>query len=302
MKKTLLFLIAAGTLLVASCSKDEAPAPQNEGIKLNLKIAGPGAGVDTKAAKKAWTAGDKLNIWLDNNAEQTEPDLIITYDGTEWKAGSFRTGCTPNASGKIAFLYEGYNDVSTKYYTTNWYANRMWFTPKRPKEDNPGGDSFCRPLIVLCDNIDYTFSSNTLTATVISSDWYFETKFKVLIKQHASLKDADYYNLQVHNTTHSTSEAYEYADQCGAFIIIPDNPVTIIGNGSANYKGWAGGVKEADGIAFYYSSFVATGDDITFTLMEYEGTTKTYSVTNKTISAKDKGKCNGITLKYENFN
>ncbi len=78
--------MAAGALMAASCNKTDNPAPQEEGIKLNLTIAGSGA--DTKAAKKAWAAGDKLNIWFGALAgEQTVADLIITYNGSEWQAG-----------------------------------------------------------------------------------------------------------------------------------------------------------------------------------------------------------------------
>lgn len=304
MKKTFLFLIAAGALMMASCTKDVVPAPETEGIKLNVKIAGPGG--DTKAAKKSWAVGDKLNIWFDVIAgEQEEPDLIITFDGSDWTAGALRAGCTPNASGKILFLYEGYNDLSSAHYTYQWYSVGEWFTPKAPKYKGGGDvmDSYCRPLVFYAENLNYTFSANTLTVTINSSNWYFQTMFKVLIKTHASMdKAAECYNLQVYNTS-----ASEYPGTNGAWIISPDGGTySSIFGGSANYYGWTGGVQEADGIAFYYSDFTATAANITFTLEEnggtgYGGVTKTYSVTGKTLDATLTDRCVGVALNYGSF-
>ena len=294
MKKTFLFLIAAGALMMASCTKDVVPAPETtEGIKLNLSIAGPGG--DTKAAKKAWAAGDKLNVWFDGLAgEQTEPDLILTFDGTQWTAGALRAGCTPNASGYIMFLYEGHNDVSSAHYNYSWYSDRQWFTPKSCKVYF---DAYCRPLVFYAFGLEYTFSANTLTATINSSDWKFQTRFKVLIKTHASMdKDPDYYQLQVQNTTTST-----YAESSGAWIVVPGTPYNTVGRGSSNNDGKTGGVQEADGIAFYYSAFTASDADITFTLEEYSGSTKTYSVTGKTLDATLTDRCVGVALNYNNF-
>lgn len=54
------------------------------------------------------------------------------------------------------------------------------------------------------------------------------------------------------------------------------------------------------GIAFYYTSFSADHANITFTLKEYGGATKTYSVTDKTIAA-DIDRCVGVALNYTSF-
>lgn len=289
--------MAAGALMAASCNKMDNPAPQGEGIQLNLTIAGPGA--DTKAAKKGWTSGDKLNIWFGMiEGEQTVPDLIITFNGTEWTAGALRTGCTPKASGGyMTLVYEGFNDLSSTHYNYKWYSEREWFTPKSAKERPDYWDSYCRPLVLYAEMISYTFSANTLTATI--SSWRFQTGFKVLIKTHASMdKAADYYNLQVKNTT-----ADAYPSCSGAWIIAPNSSpeYNFVGMGSSNYYGWTAGVQEADGIAFYYDSFTATSADITFTLKEYEGATKTYSVTGKTLSANQIDRCVGVALDYSSF-
>lgn len=296
MKKSLLLLIAAGAFLFASCSKSEQPS-QNKEIKLNINVSGPSS--DTKAAKKAWAIGDKLNIWFDQNTNQTTPDLIITYNGTNWVAGSLRAGCTPSASGLLLALYEGYNDVSSAHYDYTYYLAKDWFQPKAAKEQpEVAVDSYCRPLVFYAFGITYTFSANTLTFTIIPTDWEYQTCFKVLIKTHASMdKAANYYNLQVKNTTNST-----YASSHGAWIIYDNGWNDIVGTGSANYYGWTSGVQETDGIAFYYSYFSATDANITFRLKEYDvATVKTYSVTSKTIDASVVNKCVGVQLNYGNF-
>lgn len=290
--------MAAGALLMASCTKNEVPAPQNdESIKLNINISGPGN--DTKAAKKSWVAGDKLNIWFDTNHNQSTPDLIITYNGTNWVAGSLRAGCTPPASGYLLALYEGFNDVSSAHYDYSYYLEKDWFQPKATKEQpEVSDDSYCRPLVFYAFAINCTFSANTLSFTINTSDWEYHTSFKVLIKTHTLMdKDADYYNLQVTNTTAST-----HPSSHGAWIIIHDSyEYNIVGNGSANSDGWTGGVQEADGIAFYYSSFTATDANITFTLKEYGGTTRTYSVSGKTIDAEKTDRCVGVAIDYSKF-
>ena len=74
----------------------------------------------------------------------------------------------------------------------------------------------------------------------------------------------------------------------------------MISNGSSNYKGFAGGVQEADGIAFYYSSLSASSEDIEFNL--YNGSTKvaTFTATGKTVSC-EKSKCVNVAINYSSF-
>ncbi len=105
------------------------PAPQDS-IILDLDIAGfEGAG-DTKAVKKGWVAGDKLNLWFDdwNYNERTNnptPDLVITYDGSNWTAGELATGRSLKPSGKFSVLYEGGNDLSAS--DSYWYSGCQFF-------------------------------------------------------------------------------------------------------------------------------------------------------------------------------
>ena len=84
------------------------PVPQGS-IILDLDIAGFDGAGDTKAAKKGWAKGDKLNLWFDDwnytaRADNPTPDLVITYDGSKWTAGALASGRSLPPSGKFSVL------------------------------------------------------------------------------------------------------------------------------------------------------------------------------------------------------
>lgn len=89
MKKVFSVLAAAAVaaLGILSCSKEQMAetTPSEEGIQLNITVAefDGTADAETKAVKKGWAKGDKLNIWYDENISQN-PDLVIAYDGSKW--------------------------------------------------------------------------------------------------------------------------------------------------------------------------------------------------------------------------
>lgn len=87
------FAAIAAAFSLVSCNKEQIEAPSTE-LKLNIKVANLDGSADTKAVKTAWVAGDKLNIWFDET-NYTNPDLVIKYDGSEWKKDA-----TASVSGK----------------------------------------------------------------------------------------------------------------------------------------------------------------------------------------------------------
>ena len=302
MKKTI--YIAAAALLCAaavSCQKVEnAPAAEQNEITFNFTISSPSA--DTKAAKTGWVSGDKLNVWFDTNKQQT-PDLVLTYDGTQFVAGSLRAGVQEGlaASGDIWMVYEGYNDLS-KYSFSSSSSNSS-FRPSyavsglalAPWNSNAARYVAACPLIVFSGSEKYDFDGSTVTANI--DTWFFFSKFKVLVKNYGISLDPDShtYYLQVKK---GTEEALgNYAEPLGGFYIGSLSGVM------SNYTGFAKGVKEADGLAFYYKSLTATSQDITFNLYADDdaGTKKTYKVTNKTVSFNDNTKCQGVAIDFSKF-
>lgn len=300
MKKYMIILAALFTMAAVSCQKTETSAENEESIHFDFNIASFEPG--TKAAKTDWSNGDKLNVWFDGNgSNQTIPDLVLTYNGSQWVAGALRSGVQANlkANGKVTLVYEGYNDLSR--YTYEWYNHSEWFWPEYTLYTPTTGDIkvSAHPLVTYAEKKAYSYTSNTLTANIDS--WKFRTCFKVLVLNDNSgmTLDAKSYRLQVKDADNN------YPTSNRAWIISPDTAKgeteVAFNNGSG---GFALGVPEEDGVAFYYQTFSTTEKDVTFELYYYDNTTpisKSYTATNKTINATDVSKCIGVVLKYSLF-
>ncbi len=304
MKKIIYLFAAAATLLAASCNKIETTEQEitPDAIQLNIKVANLTGTPDTKAAKTDWVSGDKINIWFDNwnytkQEENHIPDMVITYDGSVWKVSSQVDGLSSRlkANGKLTALFEGYNDLSK--YTYQYFNRGEWFHPAKVKlEIAEYGDVYNSPMVAYATGLSYSYSDGTITANL--DNWNFYTMFKVLLKNDNSklIHSADKYYLQVKNIT-----ANDYADAKGAIVVMPGSVNPDIGDGSSNYSGFAAGVQEADGIAFYYRELSASSADIQFTLYNgQDATITTYTATGKTVTCDSK-KCTGVAINYSKF-
>ena len=304
MKKIFYLLAAAATLLAASCNKIETTEQEitPDAIQLNIKVANLTDTPDTKAAKTGWVSGDKINIWFDNwnlkeKAENHIPDMVITYNGSVWKVSSQVSGLSARlkANGKLTALFEGYNNLSK--YTYQYYGGGEWFHPAKVNPAIANYENvYNSPMVAYATGLSYSYSGGTITASL--DNWNFNTMFKVLLKNDNSklIHSADKYYLQVKNITTN-----EYASAKGAIVVMPGSVNPSILNGSSNNYGFAAGVQEADGIAFYYTSLSASSQDIQFTL--YNGqdeTVTTYTATGKTVACNSK-KCTGVAINYSKF-
>ena len=304
MKKIFYLLAAAATLLAASCNKIETTEQEitPDAIQLNIKVANLTGTPDTKAAKTDWVSGDKINIWFDDwnlkeKAENHIPDMVITYDGYVWKVSSQVSGLSARlkANGNLTALFEGYNNLSK--YTYQYYGGGEWFYPAKVNLAIANYSAvYNSPMVVTAVGLSYSYSDGTITANL--DNWNFYTMFKVLLKNdNSKLKhSAEKYYLQVKNITTN-----KYARAKGAIVVMPGSVNPTILDGSSNYVGFAAGVQEADGIAFYYISLSASSEDIQFTL--YNGqdeTVTTYTATGKTVACNSK-KCTGVAINYSKF-
>ena len=267
MKRISIIIAAAfAAMLSASCSKSietpAAPSP-GEGIILDLSIAGFDGAGDTKAVKKGWAAGDKLNLWFDdwNNTEQADnpiPDLVITYDGSKWTAGALAAGRSLKPNGKFSVLYEGFNNLSG--YMSNFSSGSQLF---RPHYENMAGTVYCNHLCYYRTEVDYTYAGNKLTAAI--TDWRARTSFKVLVKGLNPLESEDYI-LQTADIT--TPGSVKYPRCPGPIVVAVSHYCPDILIGSSNYEGYQGGAPDADGVAFYYVGANFTNADIEFRLFK----------------------------------
>ena len=303
MKKIIYLIAVTATLFASSCSKIETTEREQVSgeIKLNIKVADITGDTDTKAAKKGWVSGDKINIWFDDwnltaQAENHIPDMVITYNGSVWKVSSQVSGLSARlkANGKLTALFEGFNDLSK--YTYN-YDDCEWFYPAKVKLAIATYENvYNSPMVVAAKGLSYSYSNGTITANL--DNWDFYTMFKVLLKNDNSklIHSADKYYLQAKNITTN-----EYASAKGAIVVMPGSVNPSILNGSSNNYGFAAGVQEADGIAFYYTSLSASSQDIQFTLYNgQDATVTTFTATGKTVACDSK-KCIGVAINYSKF-
>ena len=282
------------------------PAPQGS-IILDLDIAGFEGTGDTKAVKKGWADGDKLNLWFDdwNYKEQKDnptPDLVITYDGSQskWIAGKLAAGRSLKPNGKFSVMYEGFNDLSK--YTPSFYTGSQYFDPHCEKCNYE--DVYFRPLFFGCENIDYAYAyaDNKLTATI--SDWRTPTALKVLVKGLNSA-DAESYILQTADVTTPGTEKYAYC--VGPIAVNISSYCPTFSNVSSNYKGYMGGVPDADGVAFYYNGYSFNNADIEFRLFKKNAAsgkfekTANAKFTGKTLVVNDDKKTIGVAIDISKF-
>ena len=304
MKKIIYLLAAAATLLAASCNKIETTEQEitPDEIQLNIKVANLTGTPDTKAAKTDWVSGEKINIWFDNwnykePVENHTPDMVITYDGSVWKVSSQVSGLSARlkANGKLTALFEGYNDLSK--YTYQYYGDGEWFYPATVTPEIANYEAvYNSPMVAYAQGLSYSYSAGTITANL--DNWNFNTMFKVLLKNDNSklIHSAEKYYLQVKNITANT-----FAGTKGAFVVDHHSNYPTISDGSSNYEGFAAGVQEADGIAFYYTGLSASSADIQFTLYNgQDATISTFTATGKTVTCNEK-KCTGVAINYSKF-
>lgn len=304
MKKT---IILAGFALMAafsSCNKSEMPeAATTDGIKLNITVADMSP--ETKAVKKGWENGDRLNLYFEGWNEsatptnyQKEPDMILKYDGSKWQIESQVASLSSrlkSTGGKFTALWESGNDLMG--YSLKWYDHAVWYQHSYNRNQYTSyNDTYHSPMVVHSAGVEYTFDGSTLTANI--SDWIFDTKFKVLVKTEDTGLKGKANDLVLQVKVGETG----YANPKGAIVVNRDYIMFLLSNGSSNYIGMQGAVAESDGLAFYYVYCDATASDtIIFSLIDTtDGTTKTYSVSGKTLDSNSYT-FKAISIDYSKF-
>ena len=309
MKKRILLAVLALVAAFTSCSKSEMPNnEQTDAIKLNITVAG--LSTETKAVKSKWVNGDKLNLyfngWNKDTTEknyQSQPDMILIYDGSNWKIQSQVSSLSTrlkNSGETFTVFWESTNNLMS--FTNEYDSYSVWYyTPKNNNQYTYNKDVYHTPMLVYSAGIDYTFDGTTLTANV--SSWDFrDSKFKVLVKTDLpTLKEnANNFVLQVKVGENS------YAVGRGPINVDRSEYVNYINTGGSNTIGMQGAVVESDGLAFYYNSCEATNSNvILFTLINtLNGETKQYSVTGKRITfppEEPNGHFKAISIDYSKF-
>ena len=279
MKKTLVFAVFAAVAFLFSCSRIESPV--SESFKLNITVAGIGSNTNiaqaaTKAMKNAWANYDKINIWYDGNDRTTQnPDLVIVYNGSAWVIDGTPT-VMPAASGHLLALYEGGNDIS------KWSFN----SSSRYRAPADGSNGKAMPMVAHSENREYTFSDNTLTATLDS--WVFDTTVQIVVSGLDAAKASQY---SLASTGLYGAAGIESHASNGTMCMT-----------SASYNNAVAGVANADGVAFYFNGAESGAFDYVFTLTDYTsgGAVEKTFTKNATISTSSSS-CKGIKFPASYF-
>lgn len=175
MKRFSLLLMVVLPLLFVACSKEEV-IPEYPGITFNFSVGE--LDFETRAVKTGWADGDVLYLWF-NPMTQAQPDLTLTYDGSDWKAGTLRNGCKLDAEGSFQVVYDGADGLHA-----SGSAYRDGFIFQNPSESidisgKAAASVFTSDLQACCENVAYKFSDNCLTASI--KGWKLLTDFQVTL-------------------------------------------------------------------------------------------------------------------------
>ncbi len=169
------WLALAPALLLFACGREELPL-EEPAIKFNLTVADLDPA--SRSVKTGWESGDVLYLWF-APVTQAQPDLTLTFDGKDWKAGSLRKGCELSAKGTFQVLYSGPDGLMA-----TGSSSRSAFLFQNPKEsvtqDGKGsGDVYDSSLQAFCQNVGYQFADDVLTAAI--DGWKLLTDFQITL-------------------------------------------------------------------------------------------------------------------------
>lgn len=267
MKKTYILLAAAAILAAAvSCNKEqeiiieEPAAPANVQVNITVGDLEP----ETKAIKTGWTNGDIIHVYLDDKNKNYESDFELTYDGTKWNASAISSAVAARlkASGKLYGFWEASNSCMA---SASWEKGGDYIS--NPYE----GSDYMGYLVADFSEIDYTYSSNTLSAEI--NTWRFRTNAQIVVTGLSG----DSWTLYSGDIISVAGLSFYNPGQCW---------VSYYGSGSVD--GRIRGISNADGLAFVggWSTSYSIGETITLYLVDNTNS-KTYSFSKVLTSAID---------------
>ena len=277
MKKVLFMIAAVICAALTSCSNDEfneQGKKSNQNIKFNIDVASITSG--TRAIKQGWTEGDKLNIWFNNNTQQT-PDLVLTYEAGEWETGDLRDGIDESYftdSCDILAYYEACNDLSEYKYNDGQFSRTV----------THGGTGYSQIPMYVYGYAKYGFDKYTVSATI--KDWLYDADMQVVV-------------------TGLTGDAGKYTLACDQlrainyFMPNGKSEISEVGTPVAGVK------KDSDEVAFYFSIKAALDQEFTFTLTDYTDEANPvvlpYTTKEKKTLLPGLNKCIGIKIASTSF-
>lgn len=283
--------MAVIAIAFASCQKmeieDEAQVSQSSAIIVDIKMCDLNTGnADTKAPKTGWADGDIVNIWYESNLT-VKPDLAIVYKNGKWDVDPSvaTSGKKPAASGIMHVMYIQGGSVSQYMELGTTSVSGVSYTALKFKKSTTTVDSKNKaaivPMTAYAGHINYTFTSNKLSAEVKSLNFLNNT--------HIVITGLPSGNWALAGDVFRPRETIYVKD--GGFAV----PYSSIANGNYVY-----GVQESDGMAFCFNA-IQTDGPFFFALVNTDtGKKLYYQVKGKTVST-DIQTQNAVKMKYANF-
>ncbi|MBO4340793.1 MAG: hypothetical protein J5835_05145 [Bacteroidales bacterium] len=282
MKKTL--LIVAAVLALAACTKENAVKEEGaidaSKIVFNIEVLNADA---TKGVKTAWESGDVVYAFFEDNTTQY---VKMTYNGTSWAYtdkddGTTFSGLTLAASGK---------KVSAVYFPGFVCSTAPYFDTDRWKFDSSGIEGYYQYTNGVSYTVTSTSDVTTLNATLSLTAHDFAQIFIPESEVSAPAAGNEY----VLTATHIIQSGFSYVSPGGN---------VVYGNGMKGFplKGYYGTMDGETGYYFWGMPEGSGTYDFDFQLVErnaekeYAISSKSKSVTGKTIPASFAVKLTGLT-------
>lgn len=275
MKKLFYLAAVAAAFLFASCTKAE-PESAVETVKkfptLDIAVSNfegkVDDGVSTRAIKTGWVAGDKVNIWFDDGTykygtdfpskdEHFYPELIMTYNGSTWdyEFSSFfdKTLLKTARTGKLIAVYESRNDIRKTFYQPSTYVGSAELFGNYSTSVS-ATNSYMTPMIVYAYSL-YTYDSDADKISASLEVWQFLTKIQIYIT--GLTMDESYYTLICQSDADNPDAVGKLSRVQGLRL---SSKGVVYPYGESSSYGVGGGTMGTDGMAFYFSDAVSSGE------------------------------------------
>lgn len=303
MKKIMFMIAAVAAFCFTSCSNEDVlEQTTKKDLKINVTVADIAGDAATRAVKKGWVAGDKINIWFDGHWAQT-PDLVISYNGEAWVSGKIADAVVEQLvdgdTGTMFFLYEGHNDLSVY----SWYNSYSYLVPPRYELPNTKGDisnthAVAAPLMATSytgESQYYTYNKQEGTLNLTLNNWTLTNTVQFVVTGLSG--NSDDWALMVTNDLNTIHGINRYGR----------TNFTIVDLGmSSIYPGvsYTVGVPNADGTSFHFVR--ASGQYVTetFTLLNLQNGAKYTFTPDGTMKITDgisNNKVYSAKLAFSNF-
>ena len=296
MKQISFIAVAVAALSIfASCDKDQIIPEEKTTTKITVDFKIDDLTPDTKALKQDWEDGDKINIWFNDVSSpnysywKQAPHLVLTRSAGAWVSSEVDETLLAS-SGTFNAVYESSNAL----FKSAIDNDRAFFpegTPFKFHDLASNTKTLKHPLVVLKNDVSYTYDSGSKKISGTISGWYFETRLQVVIS--GLTYTADRYALTFSSGIQYFDNLFWWNDN-----ISPSGIAYCTGLTDTYFMD---AMANSDGIAFYFKSPTSSDPtDYTIHLVD-KVDKKVYRFTKNVAIATTYTSSTGIKIAFSQF-